>query len=172
MTLVALMLTAALAAEPECSEAFFPPDEGLSVAWLSPVGQRVRARTWIEVVATGALRDWLRADPSATLGRTLQLLGRRKKPEDPRRLYKVTVFEARVPDLCRPIKVGEGAPPLLEGVALCDGHTRRGSSCGYTVDRSDGSRGLDVYRIQWRDAAILGFCVLPAARFLEEGRLR
>ena len=99
MTLAVLILAAALAADPECSETFFVPPDSLSVAWVSPVGERVRARTWIEVVQTSALRDWLRAYPTATLGRTLQLLGRRKKPEDPRRLYKVTVFEARVIDL-------------------------------------------------------------------------
>ncbi len=170
MALVWLLLTMALADGPVCEEGFEVPPDVFSVAWITPARRGARAGTWMEVVRTSDLRDWLREHPEADLGRALQHLGLRKRDTKPRRLYKVTLFEARAADLCRPIRMGEGAPPFLDGVLLCHGHTRRHSRCGYSVDRADGSRGLDVYRIQWKTAAVRGFCVLPAERFLQEGR--
>lgn len=172
MGLIWLLLTAALAQDPVCDESFEVPPDVLSVAWITPVRRGARANTWMEVVRTSDLRDWLRDHPEADLGRTLQHLGLRKKGTPPRRLYKITLFEARAADLCRPIDMGDGAPPFLDGVLLCEGHTRRWTRCGYATDRATGERGPDVYRIQWKTASVRGFCVLPAQRFLDEGRQR
>ncbi|MBN2800357.1 MAG: hypothetical protein JXX28_14550 [Deltaproteobacteria bacterium] len=163
-----LLMSLALGAEP-CS-ATLPPVQGstVSVAWITPVREGVlRGGAWLEVVPTAHLREWLGDHPDADVGRTLQLLGMRRRDTPPSRLYKITVFEAPVEALCRPIR---GAASLsVGGLPVCDG-ARRGSSCGYTADKADDSRGLDVFRVRWRDAAARGFCVLPLDRFLAEGR--
>ena len=41
------------------------------------------------------------------------------------------------------------------------------TGCGYSRDTGSGSRGLDVLRVRWEDAAREGFCVMPLDRFLE-----
>jgi hypothetical protein len=157
-------------ATPEvCGEALGAPAEVVSVAWVSPVGRRVGGRAWLEVVPTGELRRWMSAE-DPTIGRLLQRMGQRKTERDPRRRFKVTVFEVRAADLCRPV---EGALEAIAGVASCEGGLGRStatySGCGYTTDLRDGARGFDVYRVQWRDAAVQGFCVLPGERFVAEG---
>jgi len=170
--MIAWLLLGALALSQEpCDPTFDTPAATTSVAWVSPVRRRARGGKWLWVVRTSELRDWLTREPEAGVGRTLQWLGMRKKATDPRRRYKVTIFEARAVDLCRPVEDAEGE---VVGVDACEGGLGRErgtfSGCGYATDLADGSRGPDLYRIRWRDAAVRGFCVLPAARFIIEGR--
>ena len=83
-------LSAALAQT--CDAPALPaPDEALSVAWVSPLRSRARADEWLVVVPTADLREY--AQGAGSVGRTLQRLGLRKRPADPRRLYKVVVFD-------------------------------------------------------------------------------
>lgn len=141
--MIALLLGVALASEPVCG-GLTAPGETLSVAWVSPLGQRVGPRGTVEVVRTRDLRAALQDRAGGQLGRMLQLLGLRRSAAPPSRRWKVTVFDVRGADLCRP------------------------SGCGFTVDRADGSRGLEIFRVRWADAARDGFCVLPAQRFVDE----
>lgn len=169
--MILLFLTAALAAEPVCKAPHTAPAETLSVAWVSPLGERVGARGSIDVVRTRDLREALASRADHDLGRMLQLLGLRRQSDPPSRRYKVTIFDVRGADLCRTIE-GIDEPVTLEGVRSCPRGKPAGKQdgCGFTVDRADGSRGLEAFRIRWEDAARDGFCVLPAERFVAEAR--
>lgn len=166
--MIALLLGVALASEPVCG-GLTAPGETLSVAWVSPLGQRVGPRGTVEVVRTRDLRAALQDRAGGQLGRMLQLLGLRRSAAPPSRRWKVTVFDVRGADLCRPLADLE-APVTLEGVPSCarDRTRSRTDGCGFTVDRADGSRGLEIFRVRWADAARDGFCVLPAQRFVDE----
>src|SRR5690606_12316786 len=85
------------------------------------------------------------------------------------RRWKVTLFDVRGADLCRPVADLE-EPARLEGAVTCARGKPAGlqDGCGFTVDRADGSRGLEAFRIRWEDAARDGFCVLPVDRFVAE----
>jgi hypothetical protein len=155
---IALVIGIALAEAPACDPAFDAPPESLSVAWVSPLH---RHAGWMDVVPTAELRAWI-AEEKPGVGRLLQRLGDRKKATAPHRRFKVTVFEVRRVDLCRPVD----GDPVIADVAICENGP---ASCGYTVDRASGDRGFDTFRIRWRDAAVQGFCVLPADRFVAEG---
>lgn len=140
----------------------------LAVAWVSPLGAHAFGSTWLEVVPAANLRGWL-DEEGPRVGRMLQGLGVRRRESDPKRPWKVTVFEVDVADLCRPLlDVEEGQ--MIDGMLSCPerlGRSHGGrSGCGYTVDRGTGERALDTFRIRWRDAARAGFCVLPAERFV------
>ena len=145
------------------------PKARLSVAWVSPLGVKAGPRRWIPVVQTAQLRDAISTD-DADLARMLQLLGERRRSTRPKRRYKVVVFEVAPEYLCRPL-VDTEAGMVVDGQPSCPprfGKTsRRYSGCGFTTDLSDDSRGLDLYRVQWRDVAQSGFCVLPAERFVQ-----
>jgi hypothetical protein len=166
--IAALLLASALADTP-CGGELHRPPETLSVAWVSRLRDDAAAQTWLPVVATADLRAWMQRE-SPTPGRFLQYLGLRKTAEDPKRRWKVTVFDVHVSKLCRAIESAEETE-VIEGVGACGfgNRTRGDSGCGYAIDRKDGSRGPDLYRIRWADAAARGFCVLPAQRFVEEG---
>lgn len=168
--MIALLLTwAALAAEPECAAGLEAPPSELSVAWVSRLGKTVGRRGWLDVVRTADLRRLVQANGGG-VARTLQVLGMRRSAREPARRFKITVFDVRRDDLCRPVAdVEEGA--AVAGVGACaDRHGRAGRSrdgCGLTVDRSGSGPGIEVFRVRWDDAARNGFCVLPVERFLQ-----
>lgn len=166
--MIALLLGVALASEPAC-EGLTAPGERLSVAWVSPVRERVGVRGTIDVVRTADLRAALHDRAGGQLGRLLQVLGLRRRGDAPSRRWKVTLFDVRGADLCRPVADLE-EPARLEGAVTCARGKPAGlqDGCGFTVDRADGSRGLEAFRIRWEDAARDGFCVLPAERFVAE----
>lgn len=172
--MIALLVAAALAGDPgECGALAAPP-ERLSVAWVSPAGRGAGRRTSLLVVPTTALRAWVAADPPS-VGRMLQHLGLQRRDKTPKRRYKVTIFDVRALDLCRPLDE-QGEEDVAASVAACPerfGEPRRGSSgCGYARDGDTGKRSFDVYRVRWEDAAAGGFCVLPAEAFLTEAARR
>lgn len=169
LAMLALLLSLALAADPApCATDLDPLPVSFSVAWVTPVSERARSGTWLEVVRTEVLRAWLRDHPQADLARTLQVLALHRRDTPPRRTWRVTLFEVAPELVCRPVRDTELTE--LVGLTVCDGHTRRRSACGYTRDLADDGRGLDVLRVRWRDAAVRGFCTLPMDRFLAEGR--
>ena len=174
--MIALLALKAIAfgqATPSCEGDFGAVPDTLSVAWISPVSQRVGAGRSLWVVESLDLRKWLTENPHAGIGRTLQHLGMRKRSKDPKRRYKIAIFEVPKSEICRPLA---GYPEGAEesGLAVCDARKSKATSkytgCGYITDRGDASRSLDVYRVEWRDASRNGFCVIPATRFLKEGR--
>jgi hypothetical protein len=170
-----LLLAGLLAGAHACDSLSEVPDS-FQVAWVSPLRQRVGSKEMIEVVRFSDLREWSdAAEPDAK--RLLQHLGmvrgkaRRKfDPTD----YKITIFDVRSEVLCRPIDGGTGEK---DGLSVCIQKKHRAASttsrhgdtgCGYTMDTASKTRGMDVYRVAWRDASAYGFCVLPLSRFLEE----
>lgn len=152
---------------PTCDPVAPVPTGSMSVAWVSPAGARVGLTGRLTVVPTRALRAWMDRQGDG-LGRVLQGLGLRRSDKEPKRAWKVTVFDVDVASLCRPI---DGEPGTLVGnVPLCE-HGARGVSvkdteCGYATDLSTDGHGLDVFLIDWSKAAERGFCVLPSERFL------
>jgi hypothetical protein len=161
-----LLLSLGLAQE-TCAQLDPLDRERLSVAWVSPAGQQVFHHSWLTVVPTTELQDWV-AGHGNSVTRMLQGLGLRKSFKPPARRWKVTIFEVDADTLCRPMAEGEPGT-RVGGHPVCrrnDRGVRGDDGCGYTVDTHAGDRGLDVFRIQWRDAAATGFCVLPADRFL------
>jgi hypothetical protein len=145
------------------------PKQTLSVAWVSPVGRRVGASKWLHVVSNRDLATLVRGE-KAGVGRMLQSLGLRRRASDPKRRFKVVVFEVDRGILCRPL-VEQLEGTTVSGVSACPtGLSKQGPECGYTVDRSTGEQGLDSYRVRWRDAARNGFCVIPAARYVAQTR--
>lgn len=169
--MISLLLSVALA--DECA-APNPVAGSLQVAWISPVRSRTRAKKPLQVVRVGDLRAWV-DDHEADQTRVLQGLGqvKRKPGWRAKRRYKITLFDVNPGDLCRAIDdVPVGTD--VAGVSACDElKTVRGeSSCGWTVDTVTDQRGLDTYRIPWREASVRGFCVFPLERFLEETATR
>lgn len=145
----------------------------LQVAWLSPVNKTVRSSTWLEVVRVSDLRAWVRAQGADQL-RLLQGLGFANAKGRGRKVggeWKVTIFDVGQGQVCRPVEgVAPGAP--LSGAPACleagaNGPRKGYTGCGYARDGANGGRGLDVYRIRWRDASRAGFCVMPLERFLQ-----
>ena len=154
-------------ADDACQELSTPPDS-LQVAWVSRTRKRVRARSTLSVLRVADLRAFIQQGADAT--RVLQAIGLEGRRGSPRHGYKITLFDVQADWLCRPVEYaleGEqvaGLPACPQGRQV---GTRRETGCGYTRDRAKGERGLDVYRILWRDAARAGFCVLPLGRFVE-----
>ena len=158
---------------PACGGLASVPD-AVQVAWISPSAKRVGGGTYMEVVRVQDLRAFLHAQ-GATQVRLLQALGMtnaKGKNHAAKRDYKVTIFDVRSAWMCRPLS-GNAAENVVEGVAVCPtgqqkGATHRGfTGCGYTKDAATGGRGLEVYRLRWRDASSGGFCVMPLDRFLQ-----
>lgn len=162
----------AASAEETCAALTAVP-EAVQVAWISPVNRQVGANTYLEVVRVADLRAFLKAEGPSSV-RLLQGLGlanAKGKGRAVKRSWKVTIFDVRSAWLCRPL-AGGTADKVVEGVAVCppseqDGPARGFTGCGYTRDTATGGRGLDVYRVRWRDASSGGFCVLPLDRFLK-----
>ena len=147
--------------------------EATQVAWISPVRARVGARGWMDVIELADLEGWAKEHGKDSV-RFLQAAGVVGKGAHRARSvpWKVTIFDVGRAATCRPI---EGALPgtVVASVAACEKPkplqgTRKGfTGCGYTQDTGSGSRGLDVLRVRWEDAAREGFCVMPLDRFLE-----
>ena len=172
--MIAWFVAAALAGDPGECGTLAPPPERLSVAWVSPAGRGAGRASSLLVVPTTALRTWVAAD-APSVGRMLQHLGLRKRDTAPKRRYKVTIFDVRAVDLCRPLDE-QGEEDVAAGLPACAerfGEPRRGSSgCGYARDGGSKKRSFDVYRVRWEDAAAAGFCVLPAEAFVAEAPRR
>lgn len=168
--MIGLWLALAWAGEaPSCGAVTLDPVEAaVSVAWVSPAGRSVAAGRELEVVPTASLRALASQDGS--VARLLQRVGERGSPREPKRRWKVVIFEAEPGDLCRTV-AGHDDPVAVGGLVTC----RPGPSdpdpgqtgCGTTVDRATGAAGLPQFRGRWRDLARNGFCVLPAERFVE-----
>ena len=177
---VALALLLSLAAAPlasardeaACGSLSAVPD-ALQVAWISPVNERVRSGSYIEVVRVADLRRFLQ-DKGATQTRLLQAMGlvnAKGRGRAAKKTYKVTIFDVRSTWLCRPME-GSTADKVVDGVAVCpsgqqDGSGRSYTGCGYTRDTVKDTRGLDVFKVRWRDASSGGFCVMPLDRFMK-----
>lgn len=153
-----------------CGDDLPAPTNPQPVVWISPLRKTVGANAGIRVVPMPALREAARKGP-LSVGRLLQIVGERKKATNPRKPWKVTVFEASTGGLCRPIARADETD-FVAGLPVCTASwsrsSKRDSGCGTTNDRKDGSRGVEVLRARWRDLAPQGFCVLPAERFVEE----
>ena len=162
----------ALAGEPgDCSTSLRTPPDNVSVAWISPLGAQARGKQWLVVAPTAELRSWQKAHRSAGTGELLQALGLRKRAVDPKKPWKIVIFDTTKQGLCRPME-GMEPPAVQTGVAVCEARLSTPASadgCGRTVDHSTGKAGLQVYRSQWNALASGGFCVLPIERFLQGG---
>lgn len=162
------MFLASASDEATCDLQALPvPAETLSVAWVSRLRRQAGARAWLSVVPTTELRAGIGGDKR--LARMLQRLGLRRSDRDPRRRYKVVVFDVPRDMLCRPIADADFGE-VIDGVGVCDDgrpDPRRGTAgCGTTEDLGSDAPGLPLYRAQWSELARNGFCVLPAERFL------
>ena len=145
----------------------------LSVAWISPVHQTASQHQWLTVIPTRDLRAWLLQDDPISVAEFLQRTGMRKRSSDPKRRYKVTIFDVTADRLCRPIPLEEPEGQAIAGTAVCPKKQskphRSYSECGTTQDFRNDHQGFDVFKAQWRDLALNGFCVLPLHRFVSEG---
>lgn len=166
--MIPVLAALARADEPAACEApdLPSPAEALSVAWVSPLRRRAGADRWLVVVPTADLRDFAEGEG---VGRTLQRLGLRRRPTDPRRRWKVVVFDVPAAALCRPLR--DRTPgEVVADVATCDERRSaprgRYDGCGWLEDAADGSPSAVAYRARWRDLAPEGFCVLPMERFV------
>jgi len=140
------------------------------VAWVSPLGKKVGKNGWLTLTPTQDLRSWARAEAGGSVARLLQRVGLRKRSKEPKRSYKVVVFDVRAEQLCRPLGDREGGEEAFGMVSCPERATRfkeRSDDCGTLEDRATGGAGPVVYRARWRDVVRNGFCVLPAERFLE-----
>lgn len=161
--------------DPEACTAELPaPPEALSVAWVSPLGQRVGRNGWLTLVPTTELKAFAQGEGRGSVGRLLQYIGRRKRSKEPKRPWKVVVFDVRAEQLCRPLLDREGGLEAF-GMVSCPERVARfredGDGCGTLTDLADGGEGPRAYRARWRDVVRNGFCVLPAERFVgREGR--
>lgn len=167
--IAALWLGVALAADPPACESISPPPDDLAVIWVSPTRQRVRGGEWLPVVPASEFRAFAREE-KPKVGRALQALGMRKKATDPKKPYKITLFEVTPSMLCRPV-AGAEEGFLVTGVPACgrwDAPNDGTSGCGYALDRADGTRSFTQYRVRWKDAAAAGFCVLPFDSYLKD----
>lgn len=173
MSLWLLAIGWAAAERPSCSvDGLTAPnaDALQPVVWVSPLRKTVSNGRSIRVVPMAELRAAAQ-DGRFSVGRMLQVLGIRKKARNPRRPWKVTVFEASTGALCRPVADAE-ASEFVAGLPVCQPRhnraTAKDSGCGTTRDRADDREGLEMLRATWRDLAPQGFCVLPAERFVAE----
>jgi hypothetical protein len=151
-------------------------DSSLQIAWISPVQEQVRGKQSIEVVSYAALQPWIaEEEPDAkSLLHQMGMISKRSKREIDPSDYKIVIFDIESERLCRPVDTEE-VGTMVEGVAVCEMKQSRKSrmysrygftGCGYTQSTKTMSRGFDVYRVSWGDAATWGFCVMPLDRFL------
>ncbi len=167
----ATLLSSAEAAE---CETVAPLPQAIQVAWVSPVRRRVGVRGYIEVVRVSDIRAFA-AENGRDPIRLLQGLGflgpKGHRGFWPRaRQYKVTFFDIDSTWLCRSV-VGQEPTAVVGGLVVCPKSQLSGgryyTGCGYSRDSKTDARGLDVFRIRWRDAVRKGFCVMPLERFIE-----
>ena len=174
------LLTALLTVSPsygQACEAAADVPETIQVAWLSPLEDRVRGNSALEVVRVQDLRGWLRTQ-GRDQTRLLQGLGLVPRGGGSRAdwSWKITIFDVRSEWMCRPVESGipgedlGGVPACAESeLGRLRGHRFGYTGCGYTLDTAASTRGLDVFRISWEVAASQGFCVMPLERFLAGG---
>lgn len=167
--MIALLAAVALADDPVCDADLPAPPDRVSVAWVSPLGARTGANGWLTVVPTASLRQYV-ASERPGVGRLLQHLGERRRSSDPRRRYKITIFDVKSSALCRPVD-GADEQSVVGGLPVCPESKAKINAayegCGVLVDRGTGKESLPVYKLTWADAAFEGFCVLPVERFLD-----
>jgi len=155
-----------------------PVPDTFQVAWISPVDQQIAQNGLMEVVRVRDLRTWsLEHSDDSVEDKTnalLHSLGILERDETPEEAYKVTLFDVQPEWLCRPMREIP-ADNIVEGVGACtrrqaksiSGHKAGYTGCGYSMDTTASTRGLDVFRIPWATASSQGFCVLPLDRFIE-----
>lgn len=174
--MIALLLAVRLvfAAEETCPALEAPP-ESFQVAWVSKLSTTVGRNTPLQVIRVGDLRklaETYSKDPT----RVLQAIGLLSKTQAMTQEWKVTVFDVKRDQLCRPVDAPEGTTNA--GMAVCPADWQRPgsgtrakswSSCGYLLDALTGQRSVDVYRVTWANASVRGFCVLPLTRFVTGG---
>lgn len=97
------------AAAPEVCAPVEASRDTLAVAWVSPVRERAGRTEWIEVVEAAGLRGWVAKRKQPSVGELLALLDLRHRDGEPKRRYKVVIFEVRAEDLCA---TGESAGDL------------------------------------------------------------
>ncbi len=167
--MIAWLVGVAIAQEPACNVELTPPPGRVSVAWISTLGARTGANGWLTVVPTAALRQYTTSERPG-VGRLLQHLGERRRSSDPRRRYKITIFDVDSDALCRPI-AGADEQSVVGGLPACPESKAKinaaYSGCGVLVDRGTGEDSLPVFKLTWAEAAFDGFCVLPVERFLD-----
>jgi hypothetical protein len=168
VALLAAGWLAAFAGDGACA-GLAPVDEGVSVSWVMPAGNKVGLGGWVDAVRTSDLRDWAASESSATVGGLLRHLGYRKRKSEPHRRWVVVVFGGGASAPCRPVADDHLAEvAALGGLPACSKPgpvAKQGDGCGRVLS-SDGSPGPEVLRLKWKDAAAAGFCVVPVERFL------
>ena len=153
-----------------CDRVTYPESEDpyISVAWIAPRTKRVSRQTVLTVVPTVDLRAFVKEE-EPTVGRLLEYVGLRgKRRGEPRRAYKVVVFDVPRAELCRPIDEA-GPTELVGGLRACEVRPRdlrHTDGCGYGIDRRTFRPGPTVFQAPWEHLIRGGFCVLPAERFL------
>ena len=158
------------------------PSSTLQVAWVSKVGKQTHRWSIIEVVPFEDIQQWNKKNNPNTL-RLLQYLGM-KRSKSKRNIapnkYKIVVMNVPRDSLCRPmlnekenIQVGQS----INGVIVCKekrkhkamkfSYRHGDTGCGYLLDSKEKKRSVDVYRVNWSDAAAQGFLVVPMKHFLD-----
>ena len=147
------------------------PSSTLQVAWISKVGKQARRWSIIEVVPFEDIQQWNKKHNPNTL-RLLQYLGM-KRSKSKRNIapnkYKIVVMNVPRESLCRPmlnekknIQVGQS----INGVIVCKEKRKHRpmkfllSSWRFglwvSLDSKEEKRSVDVYRVNWSDAAAQG----------------
>jgi hypothetical protein len=168
-----LLLCARPAGAAETCGALTAPPPVFQVAWVSSARARVGAGAWLDVVRVADLRRFVGAEkqplPAERLLQALGIVGSGGLRWYHTKYWRITLFDVEAAWLCRPVWGAEGGS-LIDGVEACDSRLQAGNrfftGCGYTRDTLTGKRGLDVFRIRWRDAVRGGFCVMPLNRFI------
>ena len=160
-----MLLLATLTLAQDVCTALTAPPERLQVAWVSPESARVGLHQTMIVVSSRALlaaAEERGREPAAVLA----ALG----VTNAAGAWKVTLFDVDRAELCRPM-VGEGAEAGLNRCASARRparvRARAWSGCGYLDDARTAERTVDVYGVEWADAADQGFCVMPLTRYLQ-----
>jgi hypothetical protein len=147
-----------------------PPDR-LAVVWIQRWKKPPRGA--LRVVAAADFAGWVAAQHPAWTGRTLQRLGERRRSTDPKRRWKVVVFEVARDALCRPV---DGVDGQVAGIDACPAAWSAAGpeqdGCGSTWDRKTGEPGFVAYYIKARAAGASGMCQIPLVRYLDEAGKR
>jgi len=143
-----------------CEDAIRSANDTRSVVWISGLSRR--GWGWLSVTDATLLRAWVEKERPST-GRLLQHVGVRRVSRDPKRAYKVVVFDVPGSSLCVP---GQVEPAVLCDVRGANKPRTSEQECGQIVVRETKLPGAKMLRGRWEDLAASGFCVLPLERFL------
>lgn len=170
-----IFLLAGLAfAEPAtCStadlEALPVPPEKMAVAWVAPWSRRPSG--WLTVVPTAELAGWLATQDPPWTGRTLQWLGMRRRPTDPKRRWQVRIYEVEREELCRPLATVDPGVTVA-GLPVCParlgGENRQTDGCGRCRDRKTDGSGPTRLALKLGEVRERGFCVVPLDRYVAQ----